>query len=130
MARTAGKTVLIVEDDPALRLLCRVNLELENYRVIEAETPAAARDLLDREAPDVVLLDVHLGEEDGRDLLAEIRAQSPRTPVALFTGTADAEEVNRSNPDGLLRKPFSLEELSATVLRLVTEGSSGRLERR
>ena len=118
MARQAGRTVLVVEDDAALRMLCRVNLELEGYRILEADTPAAARDVLAREQPDVILLDIHLGDEDGRDFLVELRARDPSLPVALFTGTAAIEEALSTDADGVLRKPFALQELSATVARL------------
>jgi DNA-binding response OmpR family regulator len=54
-------TVLVVDDDPSLRLLCRVNLELEGYRVLEAGDLAAARSALSGDDVDVILLDVHLG---------------------------------------------------------------------
>ena len=59
----SGKKVLVVDDESALRLLCRVNLELEGHRVLEAATLAEARELLAAELPDVMLLDVHLGTE-------------------------------------------------------------------
>ena len=49
------KTVLVVDDEPALRLLCRVNLELEGHRVLEASTLTEARELIATEAPDVSL---------------------------------------------------------------------------
>jgi len=54
-------TVLVVDDDDSLRLLCRVNLELEGYRVLEAATVKAAVNVLRDEPVDVVLLDVHIG---------------------------------------------------------------------
>ena len=111
----ATPTVLVVEDDVSLRLLCRVNLELEGYRVLEAETLATARDLLEHEGPDVVLLDVHLGQEDGRELLRELRRERPATLVALFTGSAEVDSETRLAADRVLAKPFTLEDLRATV---------------
>ena len=65
--------MLVVEDDPSLRLLCRVNLELEQFRVREAATIEAARAAIDEGRPDVVLLDVHLGGVASDELL-ELRA--------------------------------------------------------
>ena len=53
-------TVLVVEDDPSLRLLCRVNLELEHYRVLEAADLDRATALLMEEPINVVLLDLHV----------------------------------------------------------------------
>ena len=60
---------LVVDDDAALRLLCRVNLELDGFAVREAATLAEAERRSQRERPDVVLLDVHLGGEETLELL-------------------------------------------------------------
>ena len=80
-------TVLVVEDDPALRLLCTVNLELDGHRVLEAPTVGAARGHLDAEDVDVVFLDVHIAGESGYDLIEPIRSQGA-TPIVLMSGTA------------------------------------------
>jgi len=114
-----GSTVLIVEDDPSLRLLCRVNLELEHYRVLEADTLGRARELVDSEAIDVVLLDLHVGEELGFELLPHLRAARPDAAVCLLSGTS---ETDPGRPDGVhafIRKPFELEDLIGTVHRLL-----------
>ena len=118
-------TVLVVDDEAPIRLLCRVNLELEGYRVLEAETLGQARSALDSDEVDVVLLDVHVGAEDGRDLLTEIRADRPGLPVAFFSGTAEREAIARAGADDLIPKPFALEELVDTVGRLAA-ARSGR----
>ena len=118
-------TVLVVDDEAPIRLLCRVNLELEGYRVLEAETLGQARSALDSDEVDVVLLDVHVGAEDGRDLLTEIRADRPGLPVAFFSGTAEREAIARAGADDLIPKPFALEELVDTVGRLAP-ARSGR----
>jgi DNA-binding response OmpR family regulator len=68
-------TVLVVDDDASLRLLCRVNLELDGYRVLEAPTVAEAEDMLLAERVDVVLLDVHVGPESGIELMRNLRAR-------------------------------------------------------
>ena len=70
-------TVLIVDDDTAIRLLCRVNLELRGLRVVEAAYLDQARQVLAEEPVDVVLLDLHLGHERGLDLLHELRRDPP-----------------------------------------------------
>ena len=82
------RTVLVVDDEPSLRLLCRVNLELEGLRVLEAATLDEARGSLEREHVDVVVLDVHVGSGDGRDLLDELRAASSPTRVLMLTGAS------------------------------------------
>jgi DNA-binding NtrC family response regulator len=106
-------TVLVVDDDPSLRLLCRVNLELEGYRVIEAGDLETARSALSGDDVDVILLDVHLGNDDGLSLLPTI--DEAGSGVALLTGSPGAQL-----PEGAMRigKPFSIEELTETVERL------------
>jgi CheY-like chemotaxis protein len=106
---------LVVEDDAAMRLLCRVNLELEGFAVREAATLAEAEAALAAERPDVVLLDVHLGGEQTLELLARIRADG--IPVALVTGSVDIHDY-RDSADAVLAKPFEPQTLVETALRL------------
>ena len=113
-----GYTVLVVDDDAAIRFLCRVNLELEGHRVLDAGTIDSARALVHAEPVDVVLLDVHVGSGDGREFLRELRQLRPELPVAMLTGTADFETVRSVAPDGMIPKPFTLTELKETVERL------------
>jgi DNA-binding response OmpR family regulator len=113
-----------VDDAASIRLLCKVNLELEGYRVLEAETLDEARRAI-RRGVDVVLLDVHLGFEDGRELLREVRESRPDLPIALFTGTAEIDPVHRAGADALIPKPFTLEELAGTVSELVRRRAAG-----
>jgi DNA-binding response OmpR family regulator len=109
-------SILVVEDDPSLRLLCRVNLELEGFLVREAATLDQARIALAEERPDLVFLDIHLGGEQSDGLLDELRGSG--IPVVLVTGTADPREY-QSRADEVLAKPFSPEALAAAARRLV-----------
>ena len=105
--------MLVVDDEPAIRLLCRVNLELAGYEVREAATlPDARRQL---EGVSVVLLDMHVGAERGETLLAEL--QEHGIPVAVVTGSTDLESVG-ARADAVLGKPFTIDDLEATVARL------------
>lgn len=106
---------LVVDDDPSLRTLVRVNLELEGFAVREAGTVGDARAAVERERPDVVLLDVHLGGEASTPLLASLREQG--IPVALVTGSVDVEEY-RDAADAILAKPFMPENLVDVARRL------------
>ena len=115
----AQVTVLVVDDDPSIRLLCRVNLQLDGHEVHEAGTLAEARAAIAESNIDVVILDVHVAGGNGVDLLAELRASRPELPVALLTGTADRDELLRAGADALIPKPFTLDELRETVDRLV-----------
>jgi len=108
-------TVLVVDDDAAIRLLCRINLELDGWIVREADSVARAREELDAEAIRAVLLDVHLGNESGVAFLAELKRNHPDVRVALLTGTVDAPTLDGTTPDAVIVKPFRLEELLETV---------------
>jgi DNA-binding response OmpR family regulator len=110
--------VLVVDDEASIRLLCKVNLELEGFRVLEAETLADAREALRTEAVGVVLLDVHVGSDDGLELLAELRSERPDVRVALFSGTTEPFAIATHGADAIIPKPFPLEELTGTVARL------------
>jgi DNA-binding response OmpR family regulator len=111
--------VLVVDDESSLRLLCRVNLELEGYHVREAGSLAAARAEVEREPPDLVLLDVHVGAEDGLELLDTIEALELPVRVVLLSGTSEVGPALRARVDGVLGKPFELESLTAAVRSLI-----------
>jgi DNA-binding response OmpR family regulator len=112
-------SILVVDDDPAIRLLCRVNLELDGVDVLEASSLDEARARLAEAPVTAVLLDVHVGSDSGLDLLRELRRERPELKVALLTGSegADLREVEA---DAIVGKPFTLEELRGTVERLAT----------
>ena len=77
--------ILVVEDDPSLRLVCRVNLELDNFRVREADGVDEARAAVAAERPALVFLDLHLGQEPP----TSCSTSCGRTgiPVVLVSGT-------------------------------------------
>src|SRR5262245_37999679 len=78
-------TCLLVEDDDAVRLMVTNYLEQNDLRVISASRPRDVAPLLARYQPDLILLDLRLGREDGLDLLRELRARSD-IPVIIITG--------------------------------------------
>lgn len=117
--REGKGTILVLDDEPSLRLLCRVNLELEGYRVLEAATLEEARIAIDDEPVDAALLDMHVGAERGLDLLPELRALEPPAAVVVLSGTSEVTVETRARVDGVLGKPFALDELSETVERVL-----------
>jgi DNA-binding NtrC family response regulator len=111
--------VLVVDDEPAIRLLCRVNLELEGYSVREAGALADARAVLVAEPVALVLLDMHIGNERGETLLDELRTREPRIPVVVVSGSSevDARELP-IEADAVLGKPFTIDALLEAVRTL------------
>ena len=111
-------TILIVDDDASLRLLCRVNLELDGYNVLEAPSVAAAEDALAVDMVDLFLLDVHIGADDGLALMRSLRDRAHAAPVVLFTGSAQLDSATIREADGIVPKPFRLEQLLDVVREL------------
>jgi two-component system KDP operon response regulator KdpE len=108
-------TVLVVDDDPSIRLLCRLNLELAGHRVVEAGTLDDAAAAAVGERPQVVLLDVHVGSGDGVAFLAELRGLLPEVRVVMLTGTADTAAIRAAGADAIVPKPFDPVSLVATI---------------
>jgi DNA-binding response OmpR family regulator len=117
-AEDEAATVLVVEDDPGLRMLCRVNLEFENYRVLEADSIDVADELIAREQINLVLLDLHVGSRDGRELVPVIRSKQPGASICLLSGTAAGDPPLEAGVDDFIRKPFDLDLFRRTVERL------------
>jgi DNA-binding NtrC family response regulator len=113
-------TVLVVDDDPSIRLLCRINLELEGYAVVEAGTLDEARSELDAHDVAAVLLDLRVGTESGTGLLGDLHARRPPIPVAVVSGSAELESADEALAAATLRKPFTIEQLLETVRRLTS----------
>jgi two-component system, OmpR family, response regulator len=111
--------IVVADDDAAFRMLIRVNLELEGYRVLEAEDAAGVQEAVSADAVSLVLLDVRLGDDDGIALARDLRADHPEVAIAFLTGSAiDLAQDAAGASDAVVPKPFDLNELSATVARL------------
>jgi len=111
--------VLVVDDEPAIRLLCRVNLEIGGYEVREAATLDEAREQLQAGQIDVALLDVHIGTERSESLLHELNERE--IPVAIVSGSADLASLESAGADAVLGKPFTLDDLESTVAKLAAK---------
>jgi DNA-binding NtrC family response regulator len=115
------KTVLIVDDEPASRYGLRRALE-NRYRIVEADSAAAARSSLETENPDLLLLDVILPGEDGISFLRWLRQEGHELPVlmvsALDTAKTAVEALQLGAADYLV-KGFELEELRQRVANLL-----------
>jgi two-component system, OmpR family, torCAD operon response regulator TorR len=119
IAQIVHPVVVVADDDAAFRMLLRINLELEGYRVREAGSAAEVRETLAGGDVDLILLDVRLGDDDGIALAAALRKEHSELTIAFLTGSAfglaeDADGIS----DAVIQKPFNLEELSETVALL------------
>src|SRR5262249_7862834 len=79
------RTVLVIDDDQAVRRFLRTVLSGQGYTVVEAGSVAEGIDQLRRARPDVVLLDLGLPDGDGTKVLAAIPPEDPRTPVIVLS---------------------------------------------
>jgi DNA-binding NtrC family response regulator len=111
-----GASILVVEDDAALRMVCRVNLELEGFRVREAGSVDEARSKVAGERPGLVLLDLHLTSGPSDDLLDELRGEG--IPVVLVSGTVDVASYE-GRASAVLPKPFEPMQLVELARRHV-----------
>jgi two-component system cell cycle sensor histidine kinase/response regulator CckA len=121
-------TILVAEDEPALRTLARVILEQEKYRVLEA---ASGQDALEVAAQypgtiDLVLTDIVMPGVGGPELVAELSSVRPELDVIYMSGYADSRIAGRDESHSLLRKPFDREQLIELVRATLEKRSAAR----
>jgi two-component system, OmpR family, alkaline phosphatase synthesis response regulator PhoP len=114
------ETVLVVDDEPDVLLLCRVNLEFEGYRVIEAGDGEQAMEKVREERPDIILLDVMMPKMDGWQVLAALKADEDTAdiPIVMLTARVQDQDQIRGWSGGAaeyITKPFSPLALSEVV---------------
>jgi nitrogen regulation protein NR(I) len=121
---TVQASVLIVDDDAAVCWALENVLKQHHYQTFIAADAAAARRLLKRQRPDLVITDVRMPGESGLDLLSSLRADHPQIPVVVSTayGTMDtAVEAVRRGAFDYLAKPLDLDRTLALVRRALGE---------
>jgi len=125
-------SVLIVEDDSALREALSDTLKLAGYRVLEAPNGRIALDIIDSENVEIVVSDVQMDVMDGHTLLRQVKAQYPDLPVVLMTAYGTIPKAVEAMHDGAvdyLVKPFEAEVLVNMVGRYLAsvDESDGEL---
>jgi CheY-like chemotaxis protein len=110
-------TVLVVEDDAALRDFYRTELTIVGYRVVALSDGVAALQWLEGERPDAIVLDLGLPRLGGWDLHRELTSHPETRDIPIIVVTGQAADVNESDFACVVRKPIRSHELIATVQR-------------
>lgn len=115
----AGK-ILIVDDEPNIRQLVRFNLEREGFTAVEAEDGTSCLKMINKEKPDLIVLDIMIPGIDGLEVCRVIKTIPETAGIAVIMLTAKAEEIDtilglEMGADDYVTKPFSPRELVARV---------------
>jgi excisionase family DNA binding protein len=122
VAPTRRGTMLVVDDDPALREFLRVNLEGSGHTVQEAASCGEGLAALDRELPDLILLDVMMPEVDGWEMLRRVRERHgvDAMPVIMYCGKlGDPADSARRGAQAFIGKPFDPTQLLERTAQLL-----------
>lgn len=114
-------TILVVDDEARIRDVVRMNLEMEHYRVIEAENGVEALVQLREHLPDLVILDIMMPEMDGFEALHEIREVSTVPVIMLTVRQNEQDKIHGLDlgADDYIAKPFSPRELLSRIRALL-----------
>ena len=110
--------ILVIDDEPPIRKLLRMGLATQGYGVVEAPNARTAREVLARDAVDLVILDLGLPDMRGHDLLRHIREGHPDLPVVVLSSRDDETgkvEALDLGADDYVTKPFGMGELLARI---------------
>src|SRR5690242_5968462 len=113
----SGATVLVVDDEPAIRRLLRTSLAAQGYRVIEAADGAAALAAVERDKPDLVILDLGLPDMDGADIIRAVRGSSALPIIVLSVREDERDKVEALDlsADDYVTKPLGTDDLVARI---------------
>ncbi|HUB12203.1 MAG TPA: response regulator [Acetobacteraceae bacterium] len=126
MSQALAATILLVDDDAAVRDVTAAMLEDLGYRVLEAVSGTDALALLSRDSRvELVLADYAMPGMNGRELMAAVAERRPGLPVLLVTGYADDRTLAALGHERLVLKPFRHEELARKVRMALNGPDSG-----
>jgi two-component system KDP operon response regulator KdpE len=115
------RSILIVDDDPGLRELIRINLEHEGYKVLQASNGVECLEAVREQRPELVLLDVMMPEMDGLEACERLR-QFSSVPVLMLTAKVQSKDIVTGldkGADDYITKPFNIDELTARIRALL-----------
>lgn len=124
------KTILLADDDAAIRTMVGRLLESENYEVMLAANGREATSQFLDSLPDLVLLDLNMPDTDGWEAFRLMRSLDALTPVIVITARPHQyDEAVRRRIDALMEKPLDLSLLLQTIQSLLAESDEARLAR-
>jgi len=113
--------ILVVDDEPQIRDLLSVYLIRQGFDVVTAASSQETLESLDKNAIDMVVLDIGLADEDGLKLLEDIKKNRPKVRVVMLTGMGFVEdllqEAHQKGADGYVSKIVPLDELLTAIKR-------------
>ncbi len=125
-----GPKVLLVDDDAGVRSAVARALQIEGFRVSTVGEAAGVLDLVEKECPDIVLLDLGLGAASGWDVFEEISRGHPLIPIIIVSARSGQFEIARlAGVGAFVEKPVEIPQLAATMRRLLAEDAKTRLAR-
>ena len=112
-----SERILVVDDDDSIRHIVRICLSEEGYNVLEASNGRAALACVERYQPNLILLDLRMPIMDGWEFARQYRlAAGPHAPIIAFVAAFNAaDECSDIEIDGILSKPFDLDDLLSAV---------------
>jgi PAS domain S-box-containing protein len=116
-------SVLVIDDDPDVRAFIAAALEEHGYRVREAGDGTEGLAEIERDKPDLVIVDFLMPGLSGAEVARKIRAKLPKQPILFVSGYSETDAVKRTAPDApLLTKPFRADALAKAVRGALTNG--------
>ncbi|RZM23065.1 MAG: response regulator [Pedobacter sp.] len=118
------KKILIVDDDPDIVEVTKLILEIEDYHVLGLDNPNNVIDNVRSYRPDLLILEVMLGDIDGREICHHLKTSSDtrHIPILMFSAVHDFKSIrdNRCEADDFISKPYDMVTMLEKVRQLTT----------
>ena len=125
MTPTTPPTILIIEDEPAMRLLVKDYLEFLGYRVLEAPDGLTALEVAENEGFVLAFVDINLPDINGVEVMRRMRASGVQSPLVVMSGNLRETYAEHIEPLGVaevLEKPVDLYHLEHVIKKILGDG--------